>query len=144
MDFTKIYQLKGLKPINKSPHEQLWMLWFDEKSISKSKLLIKWYFPFLSKKKEKEICVKTFFLFSSRPTFPSSSQANLYRFNFCQIRTKSPFGLAFTMVLYLSPRQVWPTQGNFASRKKLEQHSYHESEVWYYLQVSFVYTRNSN
>ena len=80
--------------------------------------------------------LKLFFLFSSRPTFPSSSQANLYRFNFCQIRTKSPFGLAFTMVLYLSPRQVWPTQGNFASRKKLEQHSYHESEVWYYLQVS--------
>ena len=96
-------------------------------------------FSFFVKKKEKEICVKTFFLFSSRPTFPSSSQANLYRFNFCQIRTKSPFGLAFTMVLYLSPRQVWPTQGNFASRKKLEQHSYHESEVWYYLQVSFVY-----
>ena len=82
--------------------------------------------------------VKLFFSFSSRPTFPSSSQANLYRFNFCQIRTKSPLGLAFTMVLYLSPRQVWPTQGNFASRKKLEQHSYHESEVWYYLQVSFV------
>ena len=96
-------------------------------------------FSFFVKKKKKKFVLKLFILFSSRPTFPSSSQANLYRFNFCQIRTKSPFGLAFTMVLYLSPRQVWPTQGNFASRKKLEQHSYHESEVWYYLQVSFVY-----
>ena len=96
-------------------------------------------FSFFVKKKKKKFLLKLFFLFSSRPTFPSSSQANLYRFNFCQIRTKSPLGLAFTMVLYLSPRQVWPTQGNFASRKKLEQHSYHESEVWYYLQVSLVY-----
>ena len=31
MDFTKTYQLKGLKPKKQSPHELLRMLWFDEK-----------------------------------------------------------------------------------------------------------------
>ena len=35
IDFTKIFRLKGLKPQQQRPHELLWMLWFDEKSISK-------------------------------------------------------------------------------------------------------------
>ena len=95
-------------------------------------------FSFFVKKKEKEICVKTFFLFSSRPTFPSSSQANLYRFNFCQIRAKSPLGqLASALVFYLPSRQVRPTQENFVAGKKLERDSYHEFEMWDNLQVSF-------
>ena len=33
-DFSKIHQLKGLKPKNNSHMNFLWMLWFDENSIS--------------------------------------------------------------------------------------------------------------
>ena len=29
MDFSKIYQLKGLEPKKQRSHELLWMLWFD-------------------------------------------------------------------------------------------------------------------
>ena len=33
-DFSKIYWWKGLKPKKQIPYKLLWMLWFDEKSLS--------------------------------------------------------------------------------------------------------------
>ena len=118
-DFSKIFQLKFLKP-KKRPHKLLWMLWFDKKV----------YLP------KKHIGIQDL-IWNKNSIFQLSVNILRHRWNWKIACKKTSLSLLFLDIWYIWMRNLWSHNSSFKKSLHDCQLSWRALKIWIKAHVIF-------